>query len=141
MIDEFINLYKQIYKKYELDLQNENYSDNFILNIDKFINKLSYNYDNNKVIKNDYIVYLSNRLSNFLINNDYKINNIIYHYKLFNKICNIINHKRFFSIKNIDQEIYNDLLFINKNYIDRNQYINKFILKYTTKKIRYKIII
>jgi len=150
MEKEHINLYRNIYNKYCLhhinnNLENILYNDyKYLKNdeIDIFINQLSK--DKSMVIEHtdqkDHIVYLSNRLVHFFINNDYFIDNIIFHHKLYNRILTIVDHYRFTSIKNIDNDIYNDLTNIyNMNSIKKKVFINNFISKYTTKHIAIRI--
>lgn len=149
MEKEHINLYRNIYNKYCLDHINYTIENRLSSNckhlqsdeIDVFINQLNNNQSMELIIEQkNHIVYLSNKLVHFFINNDYVVDNIIFHHKLYNRISALVDHYRFASIKNIDNDIYNDLTNIyNMNYTKKKVYINNFISKYTTRHITIRI--
>ena len=128
-------IYNTIIHKYDLN-KISNLNNSLNNDIDKFINNLN---NTNKYIikeynKNNYFVHVSDRLIIFLKQNDYYIDNILLYKKLFNKILTISEIYHFVKLKNIDDEILNDIKFISiSNYLTKKVLITNFINKYTSK--------
>jgi hypothetical protein len=142
----YILLYHNIINKYQIDkikLDNNIYNSE----IDQFINRIVkgnevkdnlYKYKKNI----DYVVYINDRLVNFLNENDIEIDNILFYSKLYRKIFIIVDLYRCINIKNIDQDIYDDIKKISdSNYMTKKILIKNFIDKYSTNKDIIKIII
>jgi hypothetical protein len=142
----YILLYHNIINKYQIDkikLDNNIYNSE----IDQFINRIVkgnevkdnlYKYKKNI----DYVVYINDRLVNFLNENDIEIDNILFYSKLYRKIFIIVDLYRCINIKNIDQDIYDDIKKISdSNYMTKKILIKNFIDKYSTNNDIIKIII